>query len=55
MLSEGNAVSSVFVADANEDGLTLAGDEHVLLSVYGDAFFGEDRNCSIIGDFAYAH
>jgi hypothetical protein len=55
VLGEWDAVTSMCIAGADEEGFALASDEHVGVFVYRDPGLSEDGNGPIITCFAYAH
>jgi hypothetical protein len=55
VLDEWYAVAAVFVANSDEEWLTVAGDEHVAFFVDGDAILGKDGDVTIIGGITDAH
>ncbi len=55
VLLQRDVVPTLVIRNINESGLTLAGDEYIVLFVHGDAIFGEDGYCAIIGSLANTH
>jgi hypothetical protein len=55
VLGEWDAVASMCVAGANEEGFTLASDEHVGVFVDGDTGLSEDGDGAVITGFTNAH
>ena len=55
VLDEWDSAPTVFVAFSNEEGFTLASDEHILFFVDGDTRLGEDGNGAIITSLANTH
>ena len=55
LLDEGNAVMSMTITDADEDGVIAAGDKYILFIMDSDAVFGENGDFAIIGSFANTH
>ena len=55
VLDEWDAVAAVSVSCSNEEGVTLASDEDVLVFVDGYARLGEDGNGAVIACFADTH
>lgn len=55
VLCERDTVSAVLIAYTNENWLTLASDENILLFVHSDAVLGEYPDGAIVRGFADAH
>jgi hypothetical protein len=55
VLDERYGVAAMFVADSDEERLTVAGDEHIGFFMYGYSVLGEDGHGTIIGSFSTTH
>ena len=55
VLGEWDAVAAMGVSCSSEEGVTLASDEDILVSVDGYARLGEDGNGAVITCFADTH
>ena len=48
LLDEWDAISTIVVPNADEDGFAVACDEYVLLFVNRHTIFGENRDCAVV-------
>jgi hypothetical protein len=55
VLDEWDAVTTLCITGADEEGFALVGDEYVSVFVHSDAGLGKDRNGPIVAGFTYAH
>ena len=55
VLCEWDAIPAVLVTHADENGLTLASDEHIFFFVHCHTFLRENGNSSIVRDFTHTH
>ena len=55
VLLQQDAVLPLIIMIANENGLTTAGDENIVLIVHCATVFGEYGDCAIISSFAITH
>lgn len=55
MLLQWDVEPTLVITNANENGLTLAGDEHIVRIVHGNAIFGADGDCATISSLDDTH